>query len=92
MRPNTHSRIARVQNVLGEDVHKVSQGGVLPERTTRKRGLFKCPTAASEFDCSGSANLPDILGDRSEDFIDLEDEVGYGGVGAEDDQVVVNAY
>ena len=69
-------------------MHKVSQGGVLPERP--KSGFFKRPTAASKIDSSRPADLPNVLSDGSEDFVDLEDEVRHGGVTGQsslDDQV-----
>ena len=74
---HTYSGAAEVQDVLGENVHKVTQGGVLPERP--KSGFFKRLTATSEIDGSRSTGLPDVLGDWSEEFVDLEDEVGHSG-------------
>lgn len=74
---HTYSGAAEVQDVLGENVHKVTQGGVLPQRP--KSGFFKSLTAASEIDGSRSTGLPNVLGDRSEEFVDLEDEVRHSG-------------
>jgi hypothetical protein len=51
-----------------------------PERT--KGGLFKGPAATSELDGGRRTDLPNVLGDGSEDFVDLEDEVGHDGAGA----------
>ena len=66
---HTYSRTTEVQNVLGEGVHKVSQGGIVPEWS--ESGLFKGPTAARKFDCGRSVDLSDIPSDGPEDFVDL---------------------
>jgi hypothetical protein len=55
----------------------VFQGGAFPEWT--ESWLFKRLAAAGKLDCGRPAGLSDILGDRSEDFVDLEDEVRYDG-------------
>lgn len=56
-------------------MHEVSQCCVLPKWA--KGGLFERPAATSEFNCSLFANVTDIFGDESEDFVDLKDEVGH---------------
>jgi sugar lactone lactonase YvrE len=55
----------------------VFQSGALPEWA--ESWLFKRLAAAGELDCSRPAGLSDILGDGSEDFVDLEDEVRHDG-------------
>jgi hypothetical protein len=55
----------------------VFQSGALPEWT--ESWLFKRPAAAGKLDCGRPAGLSDILGNGSEDFVDLEDEVRHDG-------------